>query len=351
MRAIHLLLPVLTASDAIGETTMRLQARLRDAGFESEIFASLVDSRFRGRAHLAGELPSRLRDGDAVVYQLSIGSPLAGVVRDLPAIRVIYYQNISPDAEMQRFSAVVAHNLRWGRRDLAALAPVAELCIAPSTFSLNELRDAGASSTALVPLDVDLTPLRPRPSEPVSPPRFLFVGRFAPHKRQDHLIRVLAAIRRLHCPDARLVLAGGASIPRYVDALRELARQLDVANNVDFHTAGLSAAAIGDLYAEATAFLCASEHEGFCVPLVEAMAFEVPVIAFDGGASAETLGGTGLVVDNHDPFVWADLAWRLVQNVPLRDTARRAARERHERLARIDGGRMLVSALEQIATK
>lgn len=349
MRAVHQLLPVLSTGDAIGESTLKLCRRLRAMGYRSEIFASLADRRMQPASRPADELFDALGEGDAVVYHLSIGSPLARVLDGLPSVRAIYYHNISPAAAMERFSPVVAHHLRWGRRDLAALAPIADVCVAESTYNLEELRQAGARRTALVPLDLDLDRLRPRRSVPATPPRLVFIGRLAPHKRQDHLIRVLAALRRVHSPDARLVLAGGAAIPAYVAALRRLASALGVSDAVDILDRPQSAEAIGDIYASASALLCASEHEGFCVPLVEAMAFAVPILAFDGGAVAETVGGAGLVVRHHDPLVWAELAWRLIQDRRLRDTIESGARERLAQLTGLDPGRRLVEALSPSA--
>ena len=351
MSAVHHLLPVLSAGDAIGDTTLRLRDRLRANGHNSEVFASLIDRRLRREAHPPEQLPGHLDDGDAVLYQLSIGSTLARMIPTLRGVHAICYQNISPAASVEPFSPVMAHHLRWGRRDLAALAPLADLCVAPSTYSLDELRAAGARLTAQVRLDVDLRPLRPRPSAPASPPRLLFVGRFAPHKRQDHLIRVLAALRRLHCPDARLVLAGAAAIPAYVDSLRRLADQLQVGDAVDIRSGHQSVAEIGDLYASASVFVCASEHEGFCVPLLESMAFSVPILAYDATAVPETLDGAGMLVRDHDPLLWAELAWRLIRDEPLRRRIGISATERLAAFCAIDPAEQLLTALERVAPR
>ena len=347
--AVHQLLPVLSRGDAIGSAVVRFQDLLRRLGHRSEIFADLVDRRLGVHAHPAEQLQKLLAPGDAVMYHLSTGSPLAGVFERLDARRLVYYHNITPAECMDGVSAVQAHRLRWGRADLEALAPVAELGIAASRYSAGELSAAGARRVAVVPLPVDLARLRPRPATAPPAVTLLFVGRFAPHKRQDELIRVVTALRGTHAPQARLVLAGAAAVDGYTDSLREYAARLGAGDAVTV-AAGLTPDhPLGDLYAGASVFVCASEHEGFCVPLLEAMAFSLPILAHDSGAVAETVGDAGIVTAGRDPLVWAEIAWRLATDQRLRAQLSAASAVRLHELGDAAVERALAEALARIS--
>jgi glycosyltransferase involved in cell wall biosynthesis len=199
------------------------------------------------------------------------------------------------------------------------LVPRAALCAGVSAFNVEEMRLLGARRTAVIPPPVDLQRLRPRPSQPERP-LLLFVSRVAPNKRHDDLVRVLAALRATAQPQARLCIVGRTTDTEdYVTALQQLARDLGVSDAVEW-AGRLDDDAVGDLYARASVFVCASEHEGFCVPLLEAMAFSVPVVAYAGGAVPDTLGRAGILLRHKDPLVWAAAVDRV-----LRDGALRAA--------------------------
>src|SRR5205823_4574848 len=128
-----------------------------------------------------------------------------------------------------------------------------------------------------------------------------FVGRLTPHKRQDEAIRAFALFRRLHAPDARLVLVGSPQPRGFDDALRGLAEEL--APGAVRIERDLSADALWDRYRSADAFLCLSEHEGFCIPLLEAFHFGVPVVARPVGGVPEVAGDAALLVEDRDPAV------------------------------------------------
>jgi glycosyltransferase involved in cell wall biosynthesis len=316
--AVHQLVPVLTVGDGVSGAVLRFRDLLRQRGYRSEIYAELIDPRLKREARPAAHLADEARAEDGVIYHLSIGSPLAADFSRLAAQRIVFYQNVTPAESVNGASPVFVHHLRWGRADLAMLARRASLGLAASEFSADELRAAGGRRVAVVSLPPNLARLRPRRAIPSADGLLLFVGRFAPHKRQDVLIRVLAALRTTRAPGAKLVLVGSGDLPEYIRALREFAGTLGVGEAVRIDT-GLSDRALGDLYAEASVFLCASDHEGFCLPVLEAMSFSVPVVAHVAGAVAETVGDGGLLLADRDPLVWAELAWRLMSDVHLRE--------------------------------
>jgi glycosyltransferase involved in cell wall biosynthesis len=320
---------VLSYGDAIGGAVLRMRAMLRRLGFRSEIYADLIDRRLGREAAPAEALAGRLGRDDALLYHLSIGSPLARLVESTPARRVIVYHNITPPAFYRGTSPRVVYWLERGERELAHLAPLADLVIGDSTYNLEAPLAAGARRHAVVPPPVDLSRLAPRPSRPAQPPVVLFVGRIAPNKRQEELIRVLAALRATAAPEARLVLAGSADdTGGYLAGLRRHAERLGVADAVEIPGRRLTDAELGAHYASAGVFACASDHEGFCIPLLEAMAFSVPVVAHAAGAVPETLGGAGLLVSGRDPLVWAGLVGRVLGDERLRAGLAAAGRRR-----------------------
>jgi glycosyltransferase involved in cell wall biosynthesis len=320
---------VLAYGDAIGGAVLRTRAMLRRLGYRSEIFADLIDRRLGRRARPAAELAGRVGPDDAVLYHLSIGSPVARLLEGCPGRRVIVYHNLTPPDFYRGTSPRVVYWLERGERELRRLVPLADLVIGDSTYNLEAPLAMGARRHAVIPPPVDLRRLAPRPARPAHPPIVLFVGRIAPNKRQEELIRVLAALRATAVPDARLVLAGSADdAGGYLAGLRRHAERLGVAGAVDIAGRRVGDAELGAHYASASVFACASDHEGFCIPLLEAMAFSVPVVAHDAGAVPETLGGAGLLVDSRDPLVWAGVIGRMLADASLRERMVAAGRRR-----------------------
>jgi len=327
-RAVHQLLPDFAAGDAIGAITLETQAMLRDMGFASEIYADVIDERLLDAAQRAAELPGDLRRNDAVIYHFSIGSRLAGMVARLPLPTMILYHNITPAAYYRDTNPRVAALLEQGREQLAALVPCVEMCAGVSEFNVEEMRLLGARRAAVVPPLVDLRRLRPRPSTPQQPPLLVFVSRVAPNKRHDDLIRALAALRATAQPDARLAIVGRfTDTEDYVDSLRALSRDLGVEDAVEW-LGRLDDVAVGDVYARASAYVCASEHEGFCVPLLEAMAFDLPIVAYAAGAVPDTMDGAGVLLRSKDPLLWAAALDRVIRDQRLRAALAAAGRRR-----------------------
>jgi glycosyltransferase involved in cell wall biosynthesis len=284
----------------------------------SEIFAEEIPQRLLGEARPAERLPDQVRAGDVVLYHLSIGAESARLFAELACRRAIVYHNITPAEYYRVVSPRVAYWLDRGRRDLARLAPTVELGVAGSAYSAAELSAAGCPATMVIPPPVDLERLAPRPAGASGAARLIFVSRLAPHKRQDQLIRVLAALRAGGQPDATLMLPGGwDDTSSYAAGLRRLARELGVAGAVAL-PGRLGDREIGDLYASASVALCASEHEGFGMPLLEAWAFDLPVVARAAAAVPETVEDAGILLPDADPLTWAAIIDRVIRDGGLR---------------------------------
>lgn len=328
MTSVDQLLPVFSSGDAIGGAVRRTRAMLQNLGFTSQIFADVIDHRLASETAPAADLAAR-RDGNGVVfYHLSVGSPMADLFRSLGALRVVVYHNITPPKYFEDTNPMVRGTLELGREQLSALAADVALCIADSEYNAAEARQAGYARVIVIPPPIDLHRLRPRPGTPVTPPVILFVGRFAVNKRHDTLIRALAVLIADGAA-VRLALVGAANDNGpYVTALKALAERLGVSDHVEFHDQHVSDDELRRLYQRAAVFATASEHEGFCVPLVEAMAFDLPIVARDAAAIPGTLAGAGLLLDDDDPLLWAAALRRTLEDSALRDGLIAAGRHR-----------------------
>ena len=295
-----------------------MRSAFREAGFASEIFAEEIHQHLLGEARPAGELAGSVAAGYVVLYHLSIGAPSAVLFAGLGCRRAIVYHNITPSSYYRTTSPRVAYWLDQGRRDLARLAPAVELGIGASAYNVAELRSAGCPATMVIPPPLDLARLSPRPAHPTGPPRLIFVSRLAPNKRQEELIRVLAALRASWQPEATLVLPGGwDDTETYVAGIRRLARDLGVSDAVEL-PGRRTDRELGDLYAGATLAVCASEHEGFGMHLLEAWAFDLPLVARAAAAVPETVGDAGILLGTRDPLLWAAVVDRVIRDAPLR---------------------------------
>jgi L-malate glycosyltransferase len=254
--------------------------------------------------------------------------------------------NITPARYFWYSHPMVAVHCELGRGQLAELGRSVGALAAVSAYNAEDLRTMTGRTPAVISVLFDRTRL-PRPGDPPSgPPTILFVGRLAPHKRQDLVIRAFAAFRSRHQPDARLVLVGTPQSPEYGEALVQLADEL-APGAVMFET-GITAARLCDHYRSAHVFLCLSEHEGFCIPLLEAFHFGVPVIARDLAAVGEVVGDAGVLLHADDGIsTVAELLRIVVGDAELRAELRSRG---ERRLAVFDFGRTAEKLHEHLNT-
>lgn len=205
--------------------------------------------------------------------------------------------NITPAKYFWEHEPVDAVRCELGRDQLAKLTGSIGALAGVSAYNAQELRELSAREAAVIPVLFDRAALPPAGPPPQGPPTILFVGRLTPHKRQDLAIRAFARYRNER-PDARLVLIGVPITPGFGEQLQRLADEL-APGAVTFE-AGISTERLAERYREAHAFLCLSEHEGFCIPLLEAFHYRVPVIARDRGAVAEVIGDAGVLLTDGD---------------------------------------------------
>jgi glycosyltransferase involved in cell wall biosynthesis len=325
--AIHQFVPAFLPRDATGDHTLALRDTLRAAGWESEIYVESAHDDLWPEAIYFERYPEREGSDDVLLYQLSTASPVADFLMDRDQTLVLDYHNITPPSFYEGWEDHTADKVALGRVQAAALAPRASLGIADSAFNAAELRRFGCPTTAVVPIivkvddrppDVDESELVRLRSTHGRATVLLFVGRLSPNKDQHRLVEALWLFRRWYDPDARLHLVGPPMTASYADAVFSLADELGLQGAV-CHGEGLSDAELAAWYADADVFVCLSEHEGFCIPLLEAMRSGLPIVAYAAGAVPETLGDAGIVIDSKRPSVVAATVDRVHRDARLAD--------------------------------
>lgn len=299
---IHQLLVGAGPGDAITDAALRVRSALRCIA-ESDVYAVHVHPALYGDVIYLDEFPLDGTSDDVLIVHVSIGEPgFVDFVANCPERVVLSYHNITPAGFFEPLEPEFAARLRSGRWELRALASVAFGAIADSSFNAAELLALGMSDVqvAAPPLDLDrLLHVEPDAEmaaelESCPGPVILWVGQVLAHKRPDLAIDALHLLNVNHFPDASLFLAGRFTSPLWSSALVRHVESLKLSTARVLGP--VTDAQLAALYRSADALLITSEHEGFCVPLVEAFSFGVPVVTRDYGAIAETSGGAAMVL-------------------------------------------------------
>ena len=331
--AVHQMLPDFGVGDAIGNEVLALQKALRSWGVRSEIFAAHVQERLRGLARPAEEYPRQAGPDDVLVFHFSIGHPLADELAGMPGRKVLRYHNITPAHFLEGVYPDGAERCRRGRQQLPRLAGAVELGLGVSAFNCAELTQAGCASVEEVPILLDLAVLETLPDPRLlarfgdGRPTVLHVGRLVPNKRIEDLIKTHYWLTR-SVPRARLLIVGEGETNPYAQGVRKLTHELKVPGV--FFAGHVSSAALTAYYRSAGVYLCLSEHEGFCVPLVEAMYFAVPIVARAAAGVPGTLGSAGILLPHPNPVDTAAVLERVLGDAALRGTLGGRSRERLE---------------------
>lgn len=342
----------LSYGDAVSHDALALQGYLRRAGFASDIFAEHAHSRMARQCRRLWEYESVSGPDTVCLYHFSIGSAASRYIFHAPDRLVIRYHNITPARFFAPFLPHLARQVEEGRRQLGLFAERSALGLGVSEFNRRELASAGYRRTAVFPIFPALDarqPARPVLRRMLHDGRtnLLFVGRVICNKKIEDLLRMFAVYQRYLDPKSRLLVVGDTwGYEAYYLPLERMARELGLEEVV--FTGQVEDDELPELYALADAFVCLSEHEGFCVPLLEAMSFGVPVLAYDAGAVAETLDGGGVLLKDKRPEQVAELVHAVVKDQALR-TAVLATQARTLRRSRgQDPQALLLAALAPV---
>lgn len=296
---IHQILPALDYGDAVSNDVIEIRNVLRKMGYSSEIFAKYIHPKV---SKFAKNISRYKKDKDDIImYHFPLaGFDITDFVISLPGTKILIYHNITPHNYFKNINDEL-YNLCWqGRDELKKLSKDVKLALGVSEYSKDELDTYGFTRTGVLPIFMDYSKYNERPNEKIIDKynddyiNLLFVGRISPNKRQDDLIKIFYYYKRIN-PKSRLFLVGSyRNMEKYLNQLQELINRLKLEDVI--FTGHIPFSEMVAYYRMSNVFICMSEHEGFCVPLLESMYFNIPIIAYDSTAIPYTLAKSGILV-------------------------------------------------------
>src|SRR5256885_2892782 len=292
--------PAAHRGDAIGDSARRVRDLLRHMGHESELYALTIDDELKHDVRPFGE--SAATRGDLTIFHYALPSPMTAGFASLDSGRILQYHNVTPASFFAPYDPSLFRLASLGRQELATLAGRVELALGDSEYNRQELEALGFAPTGVFPIAVDTS----RVTRSVDCPaldlilddglvNFLFVGRIAPNKKIEDHIKLAEQYKRYIDAYYRFIFVGRYDVvPRYYAAIRALMDEYKLLPERFIFTGPVPDAELAAYYRASSVYISLSEHEGFCVPLVEAMAMDVPVLAYSAAAVPDTLGGAGV---------------------------------------------------------
>lgn len=340
MRAIHQFVAGFSHGDAISNEALVLRGIFRSWGYASDIFCETrrILPELRNEAFDVTAYAARAQPDDIVLLHLSIGSDVNDIFASLRVQKAILYHNITPPEYFRGIQEQIASLLARGRDQARSLSGQARVVMADSAFNAQELESWGYPPARVLPLVLDLSRLRTRPHRATLAEysdglvNILFVGRCVPNKRIEDCLSAFYYFQQYVEPHSRFIHVGSFSgTEQYHALLLTRVRELQL-RNVSMPGA-VRQDELNAIYRASHVFLSMSEHEGFCIPLIESMVHEVPVLAFAAAAVPETLDGAGILFREKRFDLVAEMMGRLVRDTTLRSgviAAQRARLARYE---------------------
>lgn len=326
--------PAAHRGDAIGDSARKVREMLRAAGHESEIFALTIDEDLRREIRPFSDPAATA--GDVTIFHFALPSPMTEAFAALEGARVLQYHNITPAHFFAPYDPGLFRLAALGRRELATLAGRVDLALGDSEFNRRELEDLGFAPTGVLPIAVNTERITEAPRRPALEKiladgliNVLFVGRIVPNKRIEDHIRLAELYKRYVDIHYRFIFVGRYDgLPRYYAQVRALISEYQMLPDRFWFTGPVPDEDLAAFYRWADVYVSLSEHEGFCVPLIEAMAADVPVLAYAAGAVPETLGGAGVLFAPKDLELAAEALAMLVYDRPFRESVIEGQRQR-----------------------
>ena len=323
LRTAHQFHPVIAYGDAVGNDCFELQRMFWASDVRSDLFAWEAKPEVRALVRDWRDLERLPKDALLLIHH-SMGNDVIDEVAKLPQRKAIVYHNITPAEHFVGINEHARIYSELGREQLRRLAGVAEFGFADSEFNRRELEAAGGATTAVVPILYDWEQLDVAPDAAVTRrladerTSILVVGQILPQKAVHDAIAGFAEYKRRD-RGARLYLVGSTAMSGgYLERLQRQVEEAGLRDDVTF-TGSVSVEQLVAYYRGASALLTTSDHEGFCVPLIEAMRSRLPIVANPAGAIPETLGDAGILLLEKTPGAVADALERAVRDQDARE--------------------------------
>src|SRR5688572_29269220 len=344
--------PAAHRGDAIGDSARRMRDLLRTMGHETELYALTIDDDLRDEVRPFDDPASR--QGDLTMFHFALPSPMTDAFGRLPGGRVLQYHNVTPAAFFAPYDPALFRLASLAREELATLVGRVDLALGVSDYNRRELEALGFTETGVLPLAVDTSRVTRRVERPALERilddefvNFLFVGRIAPNKRIEDHIKLAEHYKRYVDAFYRFIFVGRYdAVPRYYSTIRALMSEYRLLNERFVFTGPVPDEELAVYYQHAAVYVSLSEHEGFCAPLLEAMAADVPILAYSAAAVPETLGGSGVQFRPKDLEHAAELLGSLAFDDDLRS---RVIAGQRRRLADFSEDRLVRSLQSLVA--
>ncbi len=331
---IHQFLPVLDRGDAIGNYTMEIQNLLRHKGFRSEIFVWRAGKGQKKYCRHYFQHKKFSSAANIMIYHFSVCCPITSYFSEAPDRKIIIYHNITPKEFFIGVSDEVYYITKSGRKEIGSLKDKVELALCDSEFNRQELLSIGYKNVVVSPVMLNFGKLDASPDATVTSKykddwvNFLFVGRIAPNKKQEDLIRIFYYYKKYINEKSRLFIVGVSDqVPQYQTILENLVARLGLKDVI--FAGRVNDNQLVAYYQLTDIFLCMSEHEGFCVPLIEAMHFQKPIVSYNSTAIADTLGNSGVVFSTKNHQEVAEMTELVLRDEELK---RQIIAKQNERL-------------------
>lgn len=351
---VHQVLATLGYGDAIGHEVLGIQRVLKGAGYQSEIFVETADPRLESLTVDYREMVGNIAADDVLIHHFSIGSRASRTAYALPGRMALVYHNITPPEYFVGVHKDLVKLCFRGRRELTAYIDRCDLALGDSEYNRQELEALGFPRTGMLPVVPGFSHLNVPPDRMMAAEfddgwtNVMFVGRVIPNKRFETVISAFHVYKTRHNPRSRLLLVGSYSgFERYLSMLQSLVARLGTR---DVHFFGhVSNEELTALYDIADLFVCGSEHEGFCVPLIEAFYKRVPVLAYAATAVPATMDGGGVLFDTKNPFEIARVMEAVLDDRRIEDAVLASQDAALDRLLARDFGGTLLRFVGELA--
>lgn len=332
MRIIQVL-PTLAWGDGIGNDCIALDHMLSENGYKTEIYAETIKGEFPSSCvRSINELSTTPED--IIIYHLSIGSELTFYIERWEGIKIVRYHNITPSLFFRAYDRGAEEECASGVFETRYLADKFDYGIPVSEFNGKMLKNMGYTCPMqVIPIVVPFDSYDQNCDSDIvrkfedRKKNILFVGRIAPNKCQQDVIKAFYVYNKYFNKESRLFLVGSyKEDDKYYKSLKQYVLSLGLEEV--YFTGHISFCQLVTYYSIADIFLCMSEHEGFCIPLLEAMYFQMPIISYSSSAVGETVGNAGVLLDDKNPVSVAEWIDKVLSNKELYNSLVRKGKER-----------------------
>jgi len=351
---IHQILHGMYLTDAIANDAFEIQKVLRSFGYKSDIFANMdyVCLECKNRVYDYEKYKDYSSPNNILIYHYATYSVVTDFVLNLPDKIILRYHNVTPHSYFELFNSNLKAEMKKGKDDVLRLREKVVLTIAVSEFNSLDLKVLGFSKIFVLPIVIDFERFNQEYSKEVLNKfqdefiNVIFVGRIAPNKKYEDLLKIFYYFNEIN-PNSRLILVGSYNFSiEYYHYLQNIIRFLDLSNVIFTGTVPLSE--LISYYKVSDLFLCMSEHEGFCIPIVEAMYFGIPIIAYNSTGIPYTLKGSGVLIYKKKFQETAELMDIVIKDESIREKIVKGQSERLKDFERENVAKHLIEYIETV---